>query len=487
MSWRLFFRALWLRGGIVWLVATHHRVLPRRLPGPWFLSRWATRLNSKRQGGKDGKLGQPTAQRMSGPDPDFPAHLMYLKNRGDAFVRAVLEAMVKLDNKKGGRSAAISHVRQLINHATDQRTRLNDFERRFELSRGDLERREGELNENQEALAAAKKRRRSVELWSRGLPRVGYSALLFALAVAELPLLALAFQNFFSVGFSVIVSLGVSVAIIFCAHVAGMLLNKRETVLLPADTAILTAIWVGVLSTIVGLSFVRELYLKTNGQAEGVSTGPTWGVVVVFAIFNVMVFGAAVLVSKFRHSEYAETVDDARRAVRGTRREIRRARRREKRARRQVSRMQDRIVLLEGLASSTAQRARTSVDQARLAAAGRKDFIETCFALYVRENTRAQAYWAARKARLRRPLESSPIPLFNRLPEVKDPDVEFRPFQDRVDRDLRPLEELLTHVESLTQTLEERAIDAAMNGAPATAASDGASASASDAAPADAV
>jgi hypothetical protein len=100
---------------------------------------------------------------------------------------------------------------------------------------------------------------------------------LLALTVAELPLLALAFQNFFSVGFSVIVSIGVSVAIIFCAHVAGVLLTKRESVLFPADTAILSAIWIGVLSTIVGLSFVRELYLKTNGQADGVTTGPTWG------------------------------------------------------------------------------------------------------------------------------------------------------------------------------------------------------------------
>jgi hypothetical protein len=392
---------------------------------------------------------------------------MYLKNKGDRLVRAVLESMLKLDTKKGGRGAAISHVRQLLNHAADQRNRLKDFEQRLELSRVELERRNEELKRNEETLANAKKSRRAVDVWSRGLPRLTYMALLFALAVAELPLLALAFQNFFSVGFSVIVSVGVSVAIIFCAHVAGILLTKRESVLLPADSAILGAIWAGVLSTIVGLSFVRELYLETNGQAEGVSTGPTWVVVVVFAVFNVMVFGAAVLVSKFRHSQYAEAVDDARRALRSAKRQIKRARKGEKRSRKQVARIQDRIVLLDGLASSTAQCAQTSVEQARLAAAGQKDFIEKCYALYVRENARAQKYWAAKRANLRRPIESGPIPAFNRLPEVKNPADEFRPFEEKVRNDLLPLEKLLTHAESTDDLVEATAIGAGPNGSEA--------------------
>jgi hypothetical protein len=298
-------------------------------------------------------------------------------------------------------------------------------------------------------------------------------ALLFALAVAELPLLALAFQNFFSVGFSVIVSLGVSVAIIFAAHVAGVLLTKRESVLLPADTATLSGIWIAVLSTIIGLSFVRELYLTTNGQAEGVSTGPTWVVVVVFAIFNVMVFGAAVLLSKFRHSESAEAVDDAKRALRSDKRQIRRARKGENRSRKQLARIQDRIVLLDGLASSTAQRTRTSVEQARLAAAGEKDFIEKCYALYVRENARAQAHWSARRASLRRPLESGPIPAFNRLPEVKDPAKEFRPFEDKVRKDLLPLEKLLARAESATDAAQTRAVSVGLNGKKAAKAAPG--------------
>jgi hypothetical protein len=466
MNWQLLFRALWLRGGIVLLVAFRDRVVPRRWPGPWFLSRGVIKLNSKRQGRRDGKLGLPTAEQMSGPNPDFPAHLMYLKNKGDLLVRAILESMLKLDTKKGGRGAAISHVRQLINHATDQRSRRKDLEQKLELSRAELKRRDEDRKGEEEALANAKERRREVDAWSRGLPRKTYLALLFALAVAELPLLALAFQNFFSVGFSVIVSLGVSVAIIFCAHVAGVLLTKRESVLLPADTAILSGIWVGVLSTIIGLSVVRELYLKTNEQVDGVSTGPTWIVVVVFAIFNVMVFGAAVLVSKFRHSEYAEAIDDSRRALRTAKRQIKRARKDEERSRKKLARVQDRIVLLDGLASSTAQRARTSVEQAQLAAAGQKDFIEKCYALYVRENARAQAHWAARRARLRRPLESGPIPAFNRLPEVKDPVEEFRPFKDKVRKDLLPLERLLFNAESAADAVQAQ-VNARPNGSKA--------------------
>jgi hypothetical protein len=465
MSLRLFFRALWLRGGIVWLVAVRYRVMPRRLPGPRLLARWSIKLNAKRQGHKDGKLGLPTAEQMSGPNPDFPAHLMYLKNKGDRFVRAILASMRNVDTKRGGRSAAISHVRQLINHATDERKSLKDFERRLELSRAALEKREGELEQDQGTLEDAKKRRRSVDVWSRGLPRHMYIALLVALTVAELPLLALAFQNFFSVGFSVVVSVGVSVAIIFSAHVVGVLLTKREAELVPADTMILGGIWIAVLATIIGLSIVREMYLKTTEHASGVSTGPTWLVVVVFAIFNVMVFGAAVLVSKFRHSEFAEAVDDAKRTVRASRREIKRARKSEKKSRKQVARIQDRVILLDGLASSTAQRARTSVEQARLEAASQKDFIEKCYALYVRENARSQAYWARRKARLRRPLESGPIPSFNRLPEVANPAVEFRAFEEEVHKELQPLEKLLSHVESVDDVLEAKAIDAAFNGA----------------------
>ena len=412
------------------------------------------KANAKRQGRRDGKLGLPTAEQMAGANPDSPAHLMYLKNKGDGFVRAILESMLKVDTRKGGRSAAISHVRQLINHATDQRTALRDSERKLELGREALESREQELRRDIDALASAKKRRRSVDVWSEGLRKNTYVALLAVLTVAELPLLALAFQNFFSVFFSVIVSVGVSVAIIFLAHAAGVLLAKREAVLHPGDTAILTAIFAGVVATIIGLSFVRELYLETNEQATGVQTGPTWVVVAVFAIFNLMVFGAAVLVSKLRHSEYAEAVDDAKMSVRRARREIKRARKQEKKSRKHVARIQDRIVLLDGLASSTAQRTQISVEQARLAAASRKDFIEKCYALYVRENTRSQAAWAGRRARLSQPVESGPIPTFNRLPEVKDPDVEFGPFEEQVRKELQPLVQRLSHVESITDASE---------------------------------
>jgi hypothetical protein len=91
MNWQLLFRALWLRGGIVLLVAFHDRVMPRRLPGPRFLSRWAIKLNSKRQGGVGRQAGLPTAEQMSGPIPTS-GHLMYLKNKGDQLVRAILES-----------------------------------------------------------------------------------------------------------------------------------------------------------------------------------------------------------------------------------------------------------------------------------------------------------------------------------------------------------------------------------------------------------
>ena len=302
-----------------------------------------------------------------------------------------------------------------------------------------------------------------MDVWARGLPKNTYVSLLAVLTVAELPLLALAFQNFFSVFFSLIVSVGVSVAIIFLAHAAGVLLAKREAVLHPGDTAILMSIFAGVVTTIIGLSFVRELYLETNERATGVQTGPTWVVVVVFAIFNIMVFGAAVLVAKLRHSEYAETVDDARMSVRRARREIKRARKDEKKWRKHVARIQHRIVLLDGLASSTAQRTQISGKQARLAAASRKDFIEKCYALYVRENTRSQAAWAARRARLSHPVESGPIPTFNRLPEVKDPDVEFGPFEEQVRKELQPLVQRLSHVQSITGTSELGSVSA-LNG-----------------------
>ena len=65
----LVLRALWLRGGIFWVVAARYRVLPRRLPGPRFLSRWAMKGNAKRQGRRDGKLGLPTAEQMAGRNP----------------------------------------------------------------------------------------------------------------------------------------------------------------------------------------------------------------------------------------------------------------------------------------------------------------------------------------------------------------------------------------------------------------------------------
>jgi hypothetical protein len=435
------------------------------MPGPRFVTRWAIKVNARRQGRSDGKLGLPTAGQMSGSDADYPAHLMYLKNQGDGFVRAIVESMQNLGARKRGRSAAISQVRQLLNRASDERVALADLERKLNLTTTGLETREEDVVRSEKTLTLEKERRRASDVWSRGLSRSTYSALLVFFTVAELPLLALAFQNFFSVFFSVVVSLGVSVAIIFCAHIAGVLLAKREAELHPGDAAILTAIWVGVVSTIVGLSFVRELYLKTtNAQADGVSTGPTWVVVLVFAIFNIMVFGAAVLLSKFRHSEHAEAISDTKRAARTARRGLKRARKGEKKLRKQLARAQARIILLEGLAWSTAQRVRTSVEQARLAAASEKDFIEKSYALYVRENARSQAYWAARRARLLRPLESGPMPAFNRLPEVADPTDEFRPLENRVDKELLPLETLLSHVAAAADRSATNAVNGAANG-----------------------
>lgn len=462
MNWRLVFRGLWLRGGIVWLVASRYRLMPRRLPGPRFLTRWAIKVNAKRQGRRDGKLGLPTAEQMSGPNPDYPAHLMYLKNQGDGFVRATLESMLKVGTRRRGRSAAISQVPQLLNRASDERGGLGALERKLDLSSTVLETRREEVARGQEELALAKERRRAVDLWSRGLSRWTYSLLLVFFTVAELPLLALAFQNFFSVALSVVVSLGVSVAIIFCAHVAGVLLAKRETELLPGDSAILRAIWAGVVSTIVGLSIVRELYLKADAQLDGVSTGPTWVVVVVFAMFNVMVFGAAVLLSKYRHQEHAEAIGDAKRAVRSAGRELKQARKAEEKLHKQVARIQERIILLDGLALSMAQQVRTSVEQARLAAASQKDFIERCYALYVRENARSQQYWAARRAGLRRPLESGPIPAFNHLPEVTDPTDAFRSLEEQVRKEL-PLEKL-RNLALASDVPETNAVDSTVSG-----------------------
>ena len=255
-------------------------------------------VNAKRQGRRDGKLGLPSAKQMDGSDRDYPAHLMYLKNKGDLYVRRILEAMLKVDTKKGGRSAAISHVRQLINRMKDERDDLIFLSASCRCSATLSPPGEQDHQDARDALAAAKKARRSGDVWNRGLPRRMYVFLLLALTVAELPLLALAFQNFFSVGFSIVVSIGVSVAIVFAAHVCGLALMKREAVLVPTNTVILWSIFCGVVATIVGLSFLRELFLKTNETASGASTGPTWVVVVVFAVFNVMVFGAAVLVSQ---------------------------------------------------------------------------------------------------------------------------------------------------------------------------------------------
>ena len=188
--------------------------------------------------------------------------------------------------------------------------------------------------------------------------------------------------------------------------------------------------------------------------------------VVVFAIFNVMVFGAAVLLSKFRHSEHAEAIGDAKQAVRRARRELKRARKGEKKMRKQVARTKERIILLNGLAWSTAQRVLTSVEQARLAAAGQKDFVEKCYALYVRENTRSQQHWAARRARLRRPLDSGPIPAFNHLPKVTDPTDAFRPLEEQV-REQLPLERLKALPRPICRTRTARRSDGERQASPA--------------------
>jgi hypothetical protein len=181
-------------------------------------------------------------------------------------------------------------------------------------------------------------------------------------------------------------------------------------------------------------------------------------------MLNVLVFGAAVLVSKFNHSECAEHVDDAKRTVRSAKRDIKRQEQRETKSRKQVARREDRIVLLEGLAARTSQRARTSVDRAKLAAAGQKDFIEKCYALYVRENTRSQAQRSARRAGLRQPVASGLLPTYIRLPKVKDPDVEFLPFEQKVNADLEILERLLTQAEAPTRALRRRATSPPKNG-----------------------
>src|SRR5262245_39562425 len=131
MSLRLILRALWLRGGIVWLVASRYRLTPRRMPGPRWLSRWATKSNAKRQGRSDGKLGLPTAEQMGAPKPDYPAHLMYLKNQGDHLVRSILESMQNVGARRRGRSAAIGQVRQLLGRAHDERDSLVEFEQKL--------------------------------------------------------------------------------------------------------------------------------------------------------------------------------------------------------------------------------------------------------------------------------------------------------------------------------------------------------------------
>ena len=96
---------------------------------------------------------------------------MYLKNKGDGFVRAILESMLKVDTRKGGRSAAISHVRQLINHATDQRTALRDVERKLELGREALESREQELRRDLERSRLRRSAAGPCDVWRRGLPQ----------------------------------------------------------------------------------------------------------------------------------------------------------------------------------------------------------------------------------------------------------------------------------------------------------------------------
>ena len=47
------------------------------------------------------------------------------------------------------------------------------------------------------------------------------------------------------------------------------------------------------------------------------------------------------------------------------------------------------------------------------------------------------------------------MPAFNHLPEVADPIKEFRPFEEQVRADLEPLENLLLHIESITDFSDE--------------------------------
>ena len=89
------------------------------------------------------------------------------------------------------------------------------------------------MEHNQQELGLAKKRRRAADVWTRGLSRSTYSTLLVIFTVVEVPLNYIAFQSFFSEALSMIIGLGVSVAIIFLAHIAGLLLVKRETELVP--------------------------------------------------------------------------------------------------------------------------------------------------------------------------------------------------------------------------------------------------------------
>ena len=165
----LVLRALWLRGGIAWVVACSLSGLAEATAGAAVSV--ALGDEGSTPSARDAETESsacPRLRRWPGRTPDSPAHLMYLKNKGDGFVRAILESMLRVDTRKGGRSAAISHVRQLINHATDQRTALKDVERKLERGREALESREQELRRHLDALASAKKRRRAVDVWSPG-------------------------------------------------------------------------------------------------------------------------------------------------------------------------------------------------------------------------------------------------------------------------------------------------------------------------------
>ena len=261
-----------------------------------------------------------------------------------------------------------------------------------------------------------------------------------------------------------IVSVGVSVAIIFLAHAAGVLLAKREAVLHPGDTAILTAIFAGVVATIIGLSFVRELYLVDERAGDGCADGPDMGC-------------GRCLRDLQPHGLWRGGAGLETQALR-----IRRNGRRRKTVRAQSSarnqactqaRKEDRANMSREsstgsccstgwpLAPPNGLRFQSSRHGSQPRA--EKDFIEKCYALYVRENTRSQAAWAGRRARLSQPVESGPIPTFNRLPEVKDPDVEFGPFEEQVRNELQPLDATPESLESITGT-PERGTASAVNG-----------------------